>query len=93
MSQKLRYCDHRCTVCQAKGVRKALKHVEGMMNTFRHTDLLTPEELAEMLKVPVSWVYEHCRERTVNRLPGFKIGKYIRFRESDVFEWLGQQSR
>lgn len=60
------------------------------MNT--NNDLLTPEELAKRLKVPVSWVYEHCRERAVNRLPGFKIGKYIRFRESDVLEWLSGQA-
>ncbi len=63
------------------------------MSTIIHTKLLTPEELAESLKVPVSWVYEHCRRRIVNRLPGFKIGKYIRFRESDVLEWLSKQSR
>jgi excisionase family DNA binding protein len=63
------------------------------MSTIIHTQLLTPEELAENPKVPVSWVYEHCRRRAVNRLPGFKIGKYIRFRESDVLDWLSKQSR
>jgi len=63
------------------------------MSTIIHTQLLTPEELAENLKVPVSWVYEHCRRRAVNCLPGFKIGKYIRFRESDVLDWLSKQSR
>jgi excisionase family DNA binding protein len=63
------------------------------MNTIDHNELLTPEELAQRLKVGKSWVYEHCRERTLNRLPGFKIGKYLRFRESDVLEWLSQQSR
>jgi excisionase family DNA binding protein len=63
------------------------------MNTIIHTEILTPEELAERLKLPVSWIYEHCRERALNRLPGFKLGKYWRFRESDVREWLERQSR
>src|SRR5260221_8789436 len=49
-----------------------------------HAELLTPEELAERLKLPVSWIYEHCRERALNRLPGFKLGKYWRFREAGV---------
>lgn len=54
-------------------------------------ELLTPEELASRLKVPLSWVYEHCRTRSRTRLPGFKLGKYWRFREADVLVWLEQQ--
>jgi excisionase family DNA binding protein len=53
--------------------------------------LLTVEEVAEMLKVPVSWVYERTRRRTVDRLPGIRLGKYWRFRESDLLEWIERQ--
>jgi excisionase family DNA binding protein len=63
------------------------------MSTINHTDLLTPDELAARLKVPLSWVYDHVRKRAAERLPGFKLGKYWRFRESDVIEWLNGQSR
>jgi excisionase family DNA binding protein len=38
--------------------------------------LLDPEELAERLKVPVSWVYEQSRR---GRIPTVRIGKYVRF--------------
>jgi len=50
--------------------------------------LLTVEEVAEMLKVPTSWVYERTRRRSADRIPGFRLGKYWRFREADVFAWI-----
>jgi excisionase family DNA binding protein len=53
--------------------------------------LLTVEEVAEMLKVPVSWVYERTRRRGMDRIPGFRLGKYWRFREGDVLAWLERQ--
>ncbi len=53
--------------------------------------LLTVEEVAELLKVPVSWVYERTRLRSANRIPGFRLGKYWRFRELDVQAWLERQ--
>jgi excisionase family DNA binding protein len=63
------------------------------MNTIDHNELLTPSELAARFKLPVSWVYEHVRGRASERLPGFKLGKYWRFREGDVLEWLERQAR
>ena len=53
--------------------------------------LLTVEELAELLQVPASWVYGHTRRRSMNRIPGFRLGKYWRFREADVLAWLERQ--
>ena len=50
--------------------------------------LLTVEELAERLKVPSSWIYQHTRCRKRDRLPHLKIGKYLRFEESAVRSWL-----
>lgn len=52
------------------------------------SDLLTVAETAAMLKLPVSWVYEHARRRGVERIPHFKLGKYLRFSEREVLEWL-----
>ena len=50
--------------------------------------LLTVHEVAEFLKVPVSWVYERTRRRGAERLPHLKIGKYLRFRREDVLGWI-----
>lgn len=54
-------------------------------------NLLTVEDVAQLLKVPPSWVYEKTRSRSANRIPGFRLGKYWRFREADVMAWLERQ--
>lgn len=53
--------------------------------------LLSIGEVAELLKVPVSWVYERTRRRSADRIPGFRLGKYWRFRYSEVLAWLERQ--
>jgi excisionase family DNA binding protein len=53
--------------------------------------LLTVEEVAELLHVPPSWVYERTRRRAGDRIPGFRLGKYWRFREADVLAWIERQ--
>ena len=50
--------------------------------------LLTVHEVAELLRVPVSWVYERTRRRGMERLPHIKIGKYLRFRLREVESYL-----
>jgi len=61
------------------------------MSVLDQNELITPEDLADRLKVPKSWVYERTRKRSPLRLPGFKLGKYWRFREADVLAWLERQ--
>ena len=46
-------------------------------------ELLTPEELAERMKLPVSWVYEQSRQ---NSIPTHRLGRYIRFDLREVIE-------
>jgi len=46
-------------------------------------ELLEPEELAERLKVPISWVYEQSRHGAI---PTHRIGRYIRFDLTEVLE-------
>jgi excisionase family DNA binding protein len=50
--------------------------------------LLTVHEVAEFLRVPPSWVYERTRRRGTDRLPHVKVGKYLRFRLSDLETYL-----
>ena len=55
--------------------------------------LLTVHEVAAMLQVPVSWVYGRMRKRSVERLPGYRLGKYWRFRQDEVLAWVETQRR
>jgi len=50
--------------------------------------LLTPEEAAEILRVKLSWLYQHTRRRTQDRIPFVKIGRYLRFREQDLVAYI-----
>jgi len=56
------------------------------------TDLLTPDELAQRLKVSRSWVFEQTRQRAKIRnshpLPCIRLGKYLRFSWPAVCRWL-----
>ena len=53
-------------------------------------ELLTLRELSAYLQVPPSTVYLW---RTQGRGPaGFLVGKQLRFRRSDVAEWLAEQA-
>lgn len=53
--------------------------------------MLTPNELAKRLQVPVSWVYSRTRVKGANTIPMIRIGKYCRFVESEVLQWLKSQ--
>lgn len=50
--------------------------------------LLTVSEVAQLLQVPVSWVYARTRHRTKARLPGYRLGKYWRFNRHEVLAWV-----
>lgn len=50
--------------------------------------LLTVQEVAAILKVPVSWVYEHTRGNCREKLPYIKVGKYLRFFDADISNYL-----
>jgi excisionase family DNA binding protein len=50
--------------------------------------LLTVHDVADLLRVPASWVYGHTRDRCPDRIPGFRLGKYWRFDEADVLAWI-----
>jgi excisionase family DNA binding protein len=55
--------------------------------------LLTLEEVADMLRLPVATIY---RQRYVGDLPGalgFRVGRHVRFRPSDLDAWIDQSMR
>jgi len=60
---------------------------------FSMTELLTADEMAEKLKVPLSWIYSHTRQTGPGTIPRIKVGKYLRFDEAKVMEWLERQNK
>ena len=58
-------------------------------------EILTAKELAERLKLPVTWVQERARSRSADGIPHMRFGKYIRFRwgSPELSAWLvGRES-
>ncbi|MBI4862309.1 MAG: zf-HC2 domain-containing protein [Candidatus Riflebacteria bacterium] len=49
-------------------------------------DVLSPEELAAMLKVPVEEIYERLDE-----LPAFEFAGRVRFSKRSIERWIGAQ--
>ena len=52
--------------------------------------LLTPQEMADCLGVEKSTIYQWTHQGFI---PHIKLGKLVRFRESDVMKWLDSRSR
>jgi excisionase family DNA binding protein len=49
--------------------------------------LLTAAEVAAMLHVTKSWVYDQTRQ---HRMPHVRLGRYVRYRRSAVDRWIEQ---
>ena len=49
------------------------------------TRLLTAQDVADSLQVPVTWVYRAAR---VGDLPSVPCGRYRRFDQADVDDWI-----
>ncbi len=47
--------------------------------------LLTAEDVARLLSVPKSWVYEQSR---LGRIPTVTLGRYRRYRRDAIERWL-----
>jgi excisionase family DNA binding protein len=54
--------------------------------------LLTIEELAGLLQVPKSWIYDRSRLVKVNGFPVLKVGKYLRFDYERVLNWIREEN-
>lgn len=55
--------------------------------------ILTPEQVAERLQIKPRTVYELTRRRSARPLPVLKVGKYLRFRWSEIEQWLNEGRR
>lgn len=54
--------------------------------------LLTPTEMASVLRVPLSWIYNYSRRKGKNTIPIVRCGKYLRFSAEKVRAWLDEQN-
>jgi excisionase family DNA binding protein len=64
--------------------------VKPLLRTKTETDtIFDVKGLANYLKVDASWIYNQAHLKTI---PYFKIGKYIRFRKSDIEKWISGES-
>jgi excisionase family DNA binding protein len=59
------------------------------MEVFMSANLIGIKEMAKKLDVPVSWLYSRTRS---NDIPHYKVGKYRKFDESEVWEWLKRKN-
>ena len=64
-----------------QAVREEFQALVGQNGQQAGDRLLDAEELAERLKVPVSWVYEQSRQ---GNIPTHRLGRYIRFNLHEV---------
>ena len=52
--------------------------------------LLTAKEVGELLQLNASWVLDAARR---NAIPHVRLGRYVRFRRTDIETWLLDQRR
>ena len=53
-----------------------------------NVEFYTAENVAELLKLPLSTVYKLAQDAV---LPGFKVGKHWRFRRESIQQWVLEQ--
>ena len=70
-------------------------HRKGVLNDAdsRLYRLLTVGEVAALLNVPRKWVYRRVGLKPPEGIPYLKVGKYLRFRESDLREYVERLRR
>jgi excisionase family DNA binding protein len=78
-------------IASTTGFEDSLHAASPEAATVEGNRLLTVNEVAELLHVPVSWVYGRMRRRCTERLPGFRLGKYWRFSKLEVLAWVASQ--
>jgi excisionase family DNA binding protein len=49
--------------------------------------LLTADQVARMLGVPKTWVYEQSRKK---RIPTVTLGRYRRYRPETIEKWVAE---
>jgi len=56
--------------------------------TSQTEPFITVATLSRILGVPRSWVYQRT---ATGEIPHYRVGRYVRFRVSEVEAWLSQE--
>lgn len=60
--------------------------------TTKNPKLLSMEQMAECLGVPLSWLYARSRIKNSD-FPALRVGKYIKFLSVEsVLDWISKQN-
>jgi len=51
--------------------------------------LIGIKKMAKKLDLPVSWLYARTRTKEI---PHYKIGKYVKFDEAEIWAWLKKKN-
>jgi excisionase family DNA binding protein len=78
---------------QSSSPGNAAQHAATVGEREHKKNLLTVQDVAALLQVPVSWVYGRMRKRSLERLPAYRLGKYWRFDETEVLTWVESHRR
>ena len=61
----------------------------GFLGLIMNQKLEGIKAIANRLDVPKSWIYSRTR---TGEIPHYKLGKYVKFDESEVMEWVRKQN-
>jgi len=67
---------------------KVQKNVQVCAPVTIPNEILTPKDVAELLRTSLTWVYEKSRSRNRDPIPCYRIGRYCRYTKSAVIEWM-----
>jgi hypothetical protein len=66
--------------------------MSGTVDFQGKVEIIDSDELAKRLKVPSSWVRNHCQPRVpeADRIPRLQFGRYLRFRwgSPELERWI-----
>lgn len=51
-------------------------------------EIWTPEQVCELLKIDMTKLYSMTMKTVPGSIPRFKVGRYLRFKESEVSAWF-----
>lgn len=77
-------------------ITNILEAMQGGMSPVaqpKDDDLLTPDELATLLKIPKSKIYGMTMKTGPGSIPRFKVGRDLRFKRSEVLPWFESQNQ
>jgi len=62
--------------------------MENQNTSIRNEALLSPEQMANVLGVKISWLYRQTMQHGQGSIPRIKMGKYLRFEREAVLRWV-----